>query len=414
MIVKKYEAPTMQKALAEVKKDLGSDAVILHTKTRKSNGLFGLWGKEMVEITASRDIKVKEKKISSREKVSPQPGALAQPRVVPPKPKEPKLETTGALLKYYKQAMVQEENAGTDEVKDENEMRLLQSDLNEVKSLVHSLLRRSKCADLGNATDELLDAYMLLIEQDLSEDLAKDVIAAAESRLSRGDALEKEKVAAAVKQVISEKIPEMRPIDADSTTKGKVIAFVGPTGVGKTTTIAKLAADFSLRKRKDVALITIDTYRIAAVEQLRTYADIINVPLEVVLTPEEVGRAIEKHSHRDLIFIDTAGRSHKNSEQMQELDGFLRAAKPAETHLVLSSSTNRKNVEDILTNFRSCRTDKLLFTKLDEAVSFGMILNVMKKMEAGISYLTTGQNVPDDICVRTPEEMAEMIYRGEI
>ena len=193
----------------------------------------------------------------------------------------------------------------------------------------------------------------------------------------------------------------------------KKVALVGPTGVGKTTTIAKLAADFSLRKGKDVALITIDTYRIAAVEQLRTYADIINVPLEVVLTPSEIKNAIAKHKHRDLILIDTAGRSQKNAMQMLELQSFIEAIEPDETHLVLSTTSNCKNMKDIIERFHLLSVDKVIFTKLDEAVTFGLILNVMSKLNKTLSYVTMGQNVPDDIAITDPHTLAKLIVEGD-
>jgi flagellar biosynthesis protein FlhF len=160
-------------------------------------------------------------------------------------------------------------------------------------------------------------------------------------------------------------------------------------------------------------LITIDTYRIAAVEQLRTYAEIINIPLEVVLTPSEMKRAIEKHEHRDLIFIDTAGRSQKNSMQLSELKSFIEAIKPDEIHLVLSTTTNYKNVQDVLEKFSVFPIDKIIFTKLDEGIGFGLILNVINRLNKSLSYFTTGQNVPDDIEISDPHRLAQLMIKGE-
>ena len=382
MKVKKYEAPTMQEALEAVKKDLGHDAVILHTKTCRKNGFFGLWGKEMVEITASHDINIMERPISN----------------------------TGNLVRYYKKVLEEESKAEAGYTR--LDMKLLHSDLNEVKSLVLSLLRRSKHTDLADLSDELLDAYLLLIEQEVSEELSKEIIHKIHNELKGEEVNNQERIRKCLIHSIMNMLDTVEPITFHSEGLNKV-ALVGPTGVGKTTTIAKLAADFALRKKKNVALITIDTYRIAAIEQLRTYADIINVPLEVVLTPSEIKYAVEKHKQRDLILIDTAGRSQKNAMQMLELKSFIEAIEPNETHLVLSTTSNEKNVRDIIERFKVLSIDKVIFTKLDEAVTFGLILNVMSKLNKTLSYVTMGQNVPDDITVTDPHKLAELIIEGD-
>lgn len=383
MIVKKYEAATMQQALAEVKKDLGKDAVILHTKTLKKNGILGLWGKEMVEITASKDVNVVNRK-----------------REAP---------NTGSLLKYYKKTL---ERENPSESAENVNVRLLQSDLNEIKSLVSSLLKRTKNDEVAHLSDELLETYMMLIEQEVSEELSKELVNRIHAELQGEEIKDKKIIRKALMSSIIKMLSNVEPISV-SEKKGKKVALVGPTGVGKTTTIAKLAADFSLRKKMDVALITIDTYRIAAVEQLRTYADIMSIPLEVVLTPNEIRKALEKHAHRDLILIDTAGRSQKNKMQMLELKSFMEAIGADETHLVLSTAANYSNIRDVVERFKDLSIDKVIFTKLDEAVSFGLILNVMSRLNKTLSYITTGQNVPDDISIMDPHMLAKRIIEGE-
>ena len=384
MIVKKYEAPTMKEALAAVKQDLGSDAVILHTKTQRRNGLLGLWGKEMVEISASRDINLLDK---------------------------PQKSQTGNLIEYYKKSI----HAESGQVRKDSplDLKLLHSDLNEVKSLVMSLMKRSKHADISALSDELLEAYLLLIEQEVSEELSKEIISKIHSELSDDEIKSAEIIQRALLSTVIQMIPSVEPITLLRPSVVKKVALVGPTGVGKTTTIAKLAADFSLRQNKDVALITIDTYRIAAVEQLRTYAEIINIPLEVVLTPNEVRKAIEKHKNRDLILIDTAGRSQKNVLQMSELKGFIDAIAPHETNLVLSTTTNDKHMRNVIEQFSALSIDKIIFTKLDEAISFGLIFNVMSMLNKSLSYVTIGQNVPDDIAITDPHMLARLIVEGE-
>jgi flagellar biosynthesis protein FlhF len=389
MNVKKFVGPTMQKALEEVKKDLGKDAVILHTKTHKRNGLFGLWGKEMVEITASCDINVIEPI-----KKTPNPRVLEKYNVPKEAPAVPRVDPQP-------------------KVHDKADIDILHSDLHEVKSLVLSILKRSKNKDVANLSDELLEAYLVLIEQEVSEEISKEIVNRIHSTLKGDEVKDRALIKQCLNQAIIKMIHSVEPITLCQG-RAKKVAFVGPTGVGKTTTIAKLAAEFSLREKKDVALITIDTYRIAAVEQLRTYADIINIPLEVVLSPNEVKNAIEKHKHRDLILIDTAGRSHKNAMQMLELESFIEAIEPDETHLVLSTTVTYKSVQDILDRFQSIAVDKIIFTKLDESVTLGLILNVMNKLNKTLSYVTTGQNVPDDISVTDPQMLANLIVEADV
>jgi len=392
MTVKKYEAPTLQKAIEAVKNDLGSNAIIFTTKTKRRNGLWGLWGKELVEVTASKEFRVRD-----------------IPKKRPP---------STFINSYEKQAPVKEKIASTllDTVRPAPEKKetfvSLHKELDEVKSLIHTLVKRSTHSDLSELNDELLDVYLMLIEQEVSEDIAKELIGVLSEKLTPEELENKEMIQASLMEAVMARMQFVEPIQLEKG-RPKRIAFVGPTGVGKTTTIAKLAAEFSLRHKKKVALLTLDTYRIAAVEQLKTYAEIMGVPLEVVMTPREVQQAIDKHHDADLIFIDTAGRSHKNEMQMMELKGFLEAIKPDETHLVLSTTSNYKNVREALDSFDSFNVDKLIFTKIDEAVSFGLILNVMSKVNKRLSYVTTGQNVPDDIAVTDPTMLANLILKGE-
>jgi len=187
------------------------------------------------------------------------------------------------------------------------------------------------------------------------------------------------------------------------------ICLIGPTGVGKTTTIAKLAAAFKLRQKQNVGLITIDTYRIAAVDQLRTYANIIGVPLKVVLTPTELAAAMKEMANYDTVLIDTAGRSHMDQLKLNELSQFIAAAKLSEVHLVLSSTTTQEAMEAALEKFSGVRVDQIIFTKLDEAVSFGILLNVARAASRALSYVTTGQDVPDNIEVGQPRRLARLI-----
>lgn len=191
----------------------------------------------------------------------------------------------------------------------------------------------------------------------------------------------------------------------------QIVALIGPTGVGKTTTLAKIAAGFVLEQGISAALITADTYRISAVEQLKTYSDIIGLPLETVYTPDELRMAIRKHGDKQLILIDTAGRSQHNEYQMKELKDLLRANSRIEKHLVLSATTKNQDAADILEKFSVCRPERVIFTKVDETCSIGLILNLLYEKEIALSYLAHGQSVPDDITPASAEKLAELLLR---
>ena len=194
----------------------------------------------------------------------------------------------------------------------------------------------------------------------------------------------------------------------------KTVALVGPTGVGKTTTVAKLAANFALREKFRVALITADTYRIAAVEQLKTYADLIGIPIEVIYTPQELKGAMQRHQDKQLVLIDTAGRSPANQPQMMELENLLAVDSSIEKHLVLSATTKFTECLDAVARFRPSRPQRYLFTKLDEACNLGTLLSLMHHDPKPLSYITTGQNVPDDIEPADPERLTNLMLRGGI
>ncbi|HYG58263.1 MAG TPA: flagellar biosynthesis protein FlhF, partial [Symbiobacteriaceae bacterium] len=190
---------------------------------------------------------------------------------------------------------------------------------------------------------------------------------------------------------------------------GKVVALVGPTGVGKTTTLAKLAAHLALQQRKRIALLTADTYRIAAVEQLRTYSEIIGVPLEVVYEPAEVASALARHSNCDLILVDTAGRSPRNAAHMDELRAYMDALNPSETYLALSLTSSFRDAVNVVEHYLPLGFEEFLFTKWDEAAAPGLIYSIVHKYKRPLSYVTTGQNVPDDIEVANPDTITRAI-----
>jgi len=192
------------------------------------------------------------------------------------------------------------------------------------------------------------------------------------------------------------------------------VALVGPTGVGKTTTAAKLAARFAIAQKKRVAMITLDTYRIGAVEQLSTYARIMDIPLEIAMSPEDAEALVNKHADKDIIIIDTVGRSQRNSEQVEELGQLLRVIQPTETHLVLSASANSAAQREAVSSFNRLGIDRLILTKLDECPQTGCILELAVIGLLPYSYITYGQDVPDDISVAESDALASLVWEGSL
>jgi len=262
---------------------------------------------------------------------------------------------------------------------------------------------------------QLFDAYLHLVSQDLSEDIADQVVQAVRSQLSADDLADPARVRTAVAAQLARCIPVAEcPVALESPDERPLtIALVGPTGVGKTTTLAKLAASFKLRHERSVGLITCDTYRIAAVDQLRTYANIIGLPLEVVLTPSEMPRAMHALAGCDVILIDTAGRSQRDTDRLVELREFLRQADPHEVHLVLSSTASEKVLLQEAEAFVGVGAQKVVLTKLDEAVSFGMLVNVIRSIGRELSFFTTGQEVPDHIEIGRADRLADLMLAAE-
>ena len=271
-----------------------------------------------------------------------------------------------------------------------------------------NLCKRSKSVGVGELPEELFHLFTSLIDADVSEDLARELVDRLRHEVRGGELRDPLMLQARIARMIEADIRAAGPI-AITPGKCRVAALVGPTGVGKTTTIAKLAANFRLKEKRRVGLITVDTYRIAAVEQLRTYADIIDLPMEVVSTPKEMRQAVGRMADMDLVLIDTAGRSPKDEVRLQELKAFLTEAGTDEVHLVLSSVAASRTLEQTAARFAAVGTTALILTKLDEANGLGNVLPVLRSSRLPLSYLTDGQNVPDDIEIATSPHLAKLV-----
>lgn len=398
MQMKTYSAATMAEALLQVKRELGSEAVILHTRTVTRKRWLGLRRSEVVEITAGRGIQVQQR--TQRTPAAPRPpiSGLVGPGAPRPRiAREPVSAVEGARRLLETPAVNQAAIVG------------LSQEMSSLKSMVADLVRESRSQRHPQVPEELLQHYTQLIQSEVAEELAAELVKSLRSQL-RADHLRNE---AFVRDKLAEQIEKMLPVSGpicrSKKTGPHVVALIGPTGVGKTTTLAKLAANLKLREHRNVGLITIDTYRIAAVDQLKKYADIIGSPLRVVGSPEDLADAIASMPTCDFILIDTAGRSPTDTLKLNELKKFLETAKPDEVHLVLSTTASQECIESAIERFSRVRVDKIIFTKLDEAVHLGVVFNVINKVNKSLSYITTGQDVPDDIEVGRGRRLAQLI-----
>jgi flagellar biosynthesis protein FlhF len=295
-----------------------------------------------------------------------------------------------------------------------SEPAAMQDELLAIKTMVGQVLHRqgpSRRTAPPDMPQNLFDMYLEMIGQELSEELADRIVAAAREEIRPDQWGDEALVRNALLRHLSDLVPaadaELPARSPDA--RPLTIALIGPTGVGKTTTLAKLAASFKLREHRRVGLVTCDTYRIAAVDQLRTYANIIGLPLEVALTPTEVHRAVHALRECDVILIDTAGRGPNDRGRLEELHDCLSAADPHEVHLVLSSTASQRVLMREAEAFAALGADRLVLTKLDEAVSFGVLINVMQAVGKKLSFITTGQEVPDHLEVGRPRRLAELV-----
>ena len=407
----------MADALSQVKREMGTDAVILHTRTVHTRFWLGLRSRELVEITAGRGLRVADRHPRRAPSVNNGPAAYALHARHGGPEAASRLVTAAA-------AGVSSPAKATSINPLENSRQLMQSSVVEgiimkdltrevgsLKTLLNDLLREQKHKQAPSIPEELFDHYNALVQNEVCEDTAAEVI----KNIYRTCRPEHLSNVSFVREKLVEQIEKLIPVGGPLVrTKSvgpHVVALIGPTGVGKTTTIAKLAANLKLREKHKVGLITLDTYRIAAVDQLKKYADIIGAPLRVAGSADDMRAAVSAMHDCDFILIDTAGRSPSDAMKLNELKGFLAAAAPDEVHLVVSSTASQKCAEMAVRCFTDVRVDKLIFTKIDEAPTVGGVLNVMRKMNKSLSYITTGQDVPDDIEVGHGRRVAELILR---
>ncbi|GJL79994.1 MAG: flagellar biosynthesis protein FlhF [Nitrospinaceae bacterium] len=362
MRIRKFLAPSYSEALTTVKKELGEDALVLSTRSLSPGEILGQ-GKNVAKVEITAAFEPSEKK---------------EPAII-----------NGAPWQ------------------EETPLSLKEDDL-DLKRLIFSLLTRTEKAQSMGLKSHQLETYSRLVEEGLNERLASKIVETANKKNPeeiRDPQTERQTIVDLMKRVL--RCDGAIKLDGKRTKK---VMFVGPTGAGKTTTIAKLAADYALRQKKKVAMMTLDTYRIGAIDQLRIYGEIMGVPVESASNRKELQAIVRKHQDKDLLLIDTMGRNHKDKSYSGQLKVMLNALGSVETQLVLSLTTQEKILQEAVKQFSLLGIDRVLFTKMDEAVSFGSLINFSLRTRIPFSYFAVGQKVPEDIEVANKEKVIKLIF----
>ena len=441
MIVKKFQAPTEMEAIIKAREELGSTAVVLNIKSIKQRGLARLFKKDAVEVTAALEEKDIVDGINKNKPVFDNNAASGQ-EAKPERMINQSMVSggTSSTINLIADDNTAVSSASAIEQKLDSLHNLLQNQgslnsdmsssgsqgktvaasaytkrMSDIKEDISGAAGENKqVKERENANYKFLQLiYKKLIDNEVDSRFADEIIGEIENSLKKESNLDS--ILAAVYQKIILKLGKPKTIEIGD--KAKVIFFIGPTGVGKTTTIAKIASSFKIEKEARVAFITADTYRIAAVEQLNTSASIIDCPVSVVYSVEDMNKSLSEYKDYDLILVDTAGRSHKATEQMDELKAFIEeVAQRAdefdfECYLTLSLTTKYKDLKSIADKYDDVDW-AVIFTKLDETCSVGNILNIRMLTDRPLSYTTSGQNVPDDIEVINEQGVARQLLGG--
>lgn len=379
MQIKKYIAHTLKEATIQMKNELGDDAIVLSTRIIDNDPKYV--NKRVFEITAGVEddfdkplkqpaVKVKKNPVQEKS-FADELQDLSEKVFVPAKKK-------GAAAEPQKPAIPEKE------IKEDNKNKHLEHELKEIGDVL------------------------------LQREIQKRIVDTILNQLCKySEFLQPSNIDNYVISIISSMIPTSN-FEVHKKQRPKTISLVGPTGVGKTTCIAKLAVISKILHNLDIGLLSLDTYRLGAIDQLKIFSEVSNIDLRVAYTPADIPSILNEFKKKDLVFIDTAGRSQNNTELLKESKKFLTNAKVDEIYLVLSTTSTTKNMLDVAEKYKILNYCGIVLTKLDEAVSFGNILNLVTNAGVPIKYLTNGQVIPDDIIAADPEFIANMIYTGKI
>lgn len=404
MIIKKYTAKTEAEAIECAKKELGDDIVVMNVKEVKPSGFFAFLKPKCVEVTVAKE--------DEKEKFSPIRKESASAKTSAPATTETKLSDTSGIEEKLEslQNLLESKLQGTDGAL-QNVSQAKNTDAAEVDKT------EEKEEEAEEKEEEYLKfvkvLYNMLIDNEVDEHYANQIIDGLDKGYKPGQSFDH--LLAGVYQRLILKFGKAEKIEP-SKEGPKVVVFIGPTGVGKTTTIAKVASQFAIEQKKKVALLTADTYRIAAAEQLKTYAGIMQVPFRVIYGEEDMVEAIKDFYTYDYIFVDTMGHSHRNEEQREctrKLIESINGLAEYQSYLVLSATTKYKDLIKIVDNYKGIANYQLIFTKLDETYTLGNLLNMRMYTKASIAYVTCGQNVPEDIEIFDPQKTVKLLLGGK-
>lgn len=415
MTINKYQGRTQEEAIRIAKEQLGENAVIMNVRPIKSKGLFHFLKDSAYEVTAA---------VEEQQPVAKSSGLAIQDNInfsadeeikIPIQPQE-----TVARRETNRQAEVlKRESQNRLEERIENIQDLLEKKLApaETETAKSQSKREEKTAKMTKEQEEgmkfLKMIYGIMLENEINEKYANVILEDIEKVVRGGSSVDY--ILSSIYQKMILKFGQPSPIEFGEK-KPKVVFFIGPTGVGKTTTIAKVASKFKLDAGKKVALLSADTYRIAAAEQLKTYANILDTPFSIVYAPEELNQAIAQLADYDLILVDTAGFSHKNMEQKDDIKKLVNSLDKKyekEVFLVVSATAKYKDLVNIADVYHDIADYKLIFTKLDETSAYGNLLNIRLYSGADLSYTTNGQNVPDDIELFHTQKIVKQLLGGK-
>lgn len=409
MIIKKFQGKTEAEAVENAKKELGTNVVIMNVRNVKNKGLFSFLKQQTVEVTVA--LEEETERYGAVRKEEPK----AQPLVDSIAKKENTANTGSITIPGNSQA---QENG--EDIKTEN--HVIEEKLDSLHILLEQQFQKpEETARQSGAEEEeepgeierfMKLLYNTMLENEVNEQYANQIIDEIEKINKPNMPFDYALANTYQKMILKFGTPE----GIRSAEKGpKVVFFIGPTGVGKTTTIAKIASKFSVEGGKKVALLTADTYRIAAAEQLRTYANILEVPFRVIYSTEEVEQALKDFKDYDFMMVDTAGHSHQNEAQKETMNSFIHSVDTLaekEVFLVLSATTKYRDLISIANTYSAMTEYKLIFTKLDETTTLGNLLNIKLHTGAALSYVTCGQNVPDDIENFNPQKTVKQLLGG--
>lgn len=412
MIIKKFVGKTEAEAVDTAKKELGDNVVVMNVKNVKRTGFLAFLKPQMIEVTvALEEENPNDAAVSAEMKAA----VSAINNVVVSSMNETPAETP-------RQPVLSGTPIIAPEPVKKQETHVIEEKLDSLQSLLEQQLQKPE-EEKKEAKEEVkepteTDMFMKLLHQtmldnEVDNEYARQIIEEIE-KINKPNAPFDYALANTYQKMV---LKFGKPSGISPSEKGiKVVFFIGPTGVGKTTTIAKIASRFHVDEKKRVALLTADTYRIAAAEQLRTYANILEVPFRVIYTVEEVEQALTDFKGYDYILVDTAGHSHQNTAQKEAMGKFIHSVDglvEKEVYLVLSATTKYRDLISIADAYKEMADYKLIFTKLDETTTLGNLLNLKLYTGASLSYITCGQNVPDDIEDFNPQKTVKRLLGGK-